>query len=269
MPEPDTALYLFCFARPSLDPLPNTPGVEETSRVVVQNFPAAAAVLCEVSVHDFCGPAAERRLQDLAWVGPRACRHEQVIEQIMRLSPVLPARFGTLFSSLTRLREFVDGHSKAIAGFLRRVEGHQEWGVKAVLDRDKAREAPVSEEQEARLAALPEGTRYIQQQRMRAEREKSLRRRVQEVCQRVAGDLRSQAAAFAERKVVPGADDEDGPVETLLNWAFLLPQDCVAVFREAVEQANRKQAGQGLSFHASGPWPPYSFAPPLGMEGRS
>ena len=39
-------------------------------------------------------------MEDLAWVAPRALRHEEVILTVMEQGPVLPVRFGTVFSSL-------------------------------------------------------------------------------------------------------------------------------------------------------------------------
>ena len=44
---------------------------------------------------------------DLAWVAPRVCRHEAVIEEAMRQSPVLPARFATLFQTIASLAQFL------------------------------------------------------------------------------------------------------------------------------------------------------------------
>ena len=68
---------------------------------------SGAASLCsgpvrgngQIRREEFAGPEAELNLQQLSWVGPRALRHEAVIEEVMASSPVLPARFGTLFSS--------------------------------------------------------------------------------------------------------------------------------------------------------------------------
>ncbi len=103
---------------------------------------------------------------------------------------------------------------------------------------------------------------------MRAAREQSLRGRVREICEAVAADLRFHAAAFVERRVVPAGDDRDGSVETLLNWAFLLPENRATAFWDVAQRANVERAGWGLTFRPSGPWPPYSFVPSFGMERR-
>jgi hypothetical protein len=83
----------------------------------------------------FRGEEAEARLRDLSWLGPRACRHEAVIEEAMRHGPVLPARFATLFASADSLRGFVLRHRSAIAGFFSEIGDQQEWAVKGLLVR--------------------------------------------------------------------------------------------------------------------------------------
>ena len=74
--------------------------------------------------------AAEGLPQDPAWVVPHACRHEQVIEAAMVQSPVLPVRFGAVFSCRTALEEFVAAHYEGIAGFLDWIADKEEWSVK-------------------------------------------------------------------------------------------------------------------------------------------
>ena len=70
---------------------------------VFRRFQNLCAVLSEVRLEDFCGGAAELRMRDLAWVGPRALRHEAVVEEVMRHSPVLPARFGPVAGTPGRI----------------------------------------------------------------------------------------------------------------------------------------------------------------------
>lgn len=72
-------------------------GIEENHAPFFQCAGRVAAVVSHVAQAEFCGPAGEANLQDLAWLAPRACRHQAVLEQAMRQGPVWPARFGTLF----------------------------------------------------------------------------------------------------------------------------------------------------------------------------
>ncbi len=57
-------------------------GIDELQAPFFQSFGKVAAILNLVSQAEFCGPAGETNLQDLAWLAPRACRHQAVIEQV-------------------------------------------------------------------------------------------------------------------------------------------------------------------------------------------
>jgi len=261
------AFYLYCFApsRPLREWPGSGEGIDGCHPVFLQPFPAATAVLSEVPVAEFCGPQAD--LGDLSWVGPRACRHERIVEQLMAHSPVLPARFGTLFSSPATLQQFVERNGSTISRFLDRVADHEEWAVKGLQDRTKVRKFMLSRmmtAQGASQSAPSVGKRYLEEQRIRGKADQAGRTWVRRTCQILAVDLQSYASSFVDR-ISPSQSAQDG-TETIFNWAFLLPRNEVAGFRSQVQQANERCAAAGLNFTLSGPWPPYSFVPSLELE---
>lgn len=261
-------LYLFCFARSHLVGETEGTGVDgQLPLWVFRSLPDLCAVVSEVLLEDFCGAAAERRMQELAWVAPRALRHEEVVEKVMRQSPVLPGRFGTLFSTPESLAEFLDLHRLTISQFLDRVANQDEWSVKGLLDRKRAGRTLMSENMAAhqpQLDALPPGTRYFQEQRIRAGAEKELSLWLNRTCRQVASDLMARTPDFCECPVVPCEPPESG-IEVVVNWALLLPKSSTTAFRARIDQLNANLAPQGLVFELSGPWPPYRFVPPLSM----
>jgi hypothetical protein len=180
---------------------------------------------------------------------------------------VLPVSFGTLFSSPESLGEFLGLHHQTISKFLDRVATQDEWSVKGLLDRKRAGRSLISESiaaQQAQLDALPPGTRYFQEQRIRAAAEKELSRWLSQTCRQIASDLREQSPDFCVCPVVPREPPESG-IEVVVNWAFLLPKSSAPAFRARIDQLNADYAPQGLVFELSGPWPPYRFVPPLSM----
>jgi len=261
-------LYLFCFARAHLMREIEGAGVDGSPSLWV--FRAATdlcAIVSEVPLEDFCGAAAELRMQDLAWVAPRALRHEEVVEKVRRQSPVLPVSFGTLFSSRESLGEFLGLHYQTISKFLDRVADQDEWSVKGLLDRKRAGRSLISESiavQQAQLDSLPPGTRYFQEQRIRAAAETELSLWLYRACRQVESDLREQVSDICVCPVVPSKPPESG-IEVVANWAFLLPKSSTAAFRARIDRLNANHAPHGLIFELSGPWPPYRFVPPLSM----
>jgi gas vesicle protein GvpL/GvpF len=259
----NNAVYLFCFARSGQLPLLSGTGVDGEKPLLVRVFADIAVVLSAVSLADFCGPDAEERMKDLSWLGIRALRHEAAIERVMEHSPVFPARFGTIFSSLDKLESILQRHRITISRFLDRMAGHEEWGVKGILNRELAlRELQSRYQAGIDLSSLPSGMRYLLEQKARMTVEKELYRWLEKTCGEVADGLRSYATDLHVRNVIANADSESES-EVVLNWAFLVPRSARADLRGHVERASAELADQGLTFELTGPWPPYNFTPQL------
>ncbi len=263
-------LYLFCVAR--LSRLPSLPlegqGLEVQSPLQVTSFQDLAAVWSPVPVEDFCRPEAQKWLGDLIWIGPRVLRHQEVIAGVMRHSPVLPARFGTIFTSAGNLERVLQTHHDPIDGFLERVAGQEEWAVKGLLDRSRAKEKlfflKLTEEAQ-HLDGLGPGKRYFEEQRLRAVCDLELPRWLLKVCLEVWSSLRGYAAEVRERR--PFSREASGsPKDMVLNWAFLVPGQDVPAFKARIHEADARYADWGLELESSGPWPPYSFTPTLESE---
>jgi hypothetical protein len=261
------ALYLYCLARSGALAALDGPGVDGEGSINLIAFGNVVAVASAVRVDDFLGPSAEARMKDLAWVGPRVCRHEEVVERAMRASPVVPARFATLFSSRERLAAWLETHQDAISRALDRFADHEEWAVKGTLDRRKA-EACFLDAALARqsgvLSSSP-GARYFEERRLQAGVGRELDAWLSEAGARIAKALLDHAAEFREREVVSGeAPDEEGA--RVLNWAFLVSRSSVDDLGARIQQINAEQSERGLILTLSGPWPPYSFCPSLEPE---
>jgi hypothetical protein len=254
--EVGTAYYLYCLtpSGPALD-------LKETG-VFVQPCGDISAVLGEANREEFCGDGADARLEDLAWLAPRVFGHEAVVEQVMGQSPVLPARFATLFSSLDSLQEFVAGHRPAITEYFKHLGNQREWAVKGLLDRTLASQSAQSPP--LQVADSP-GKNYLQKKLTEAEAGERTNRWLKAACEKAAGELEQQASAFRERQLWNGTESRELS-EVILNWAFLVPGGGEADFRRLVRELDERHRASGLSFALSGPWPPYSFTPALGVE---
>jgi len=256
----EPAYYLYCLTPSGCEVQCSATGVDERQPVLVRDCGETCAIYSEVELGEFAGEAAEEHMQSLAWLGPRVCRHESVIEHVMGWAAVLPARFATLFSSLDSLQQFIVEHREAIAGFFAKLGGQQEWAVKGLLDRAGAMHGlfhPAAEE----LTGSP-GTRYFQERRIKNQLEVEFNQRLRAFSQQAAAALGAHAGGFRERKVLtPMAEGSEA--EVVLNWAFLVAPGAFEDFKVCLERLNGGEAFPGLMLVLTGPWPPYSFAPDL------
>lgn len=264
-------VYLYCFTRRGAVREIKAAGVDERGTVTTLETGAAAAVFSAVPLCEFAGDGAPSKAQDLQWIIPRACQHERVIEEVMRTAPVLPVRFGTVFSSAAVLEKFVAERGAEVARILDRLSDKEEWAVKGFVDLDRAKEwlmasDPILAECRRRLPEAP-GARYFQQKSLDAKAEEAVRLWRRGVIDHVRALLAPHAVDACPLRPQPknltGCD-----AEMIFNAAYLLLRSDIDTFREQVARVGALYAGQGLTLEVSGPWPPYNFCPPL-REGQN
>ncbi|HKS46891.1 MAG TPA: GvpL/GvpF family gas vesicle protein [Amycolatopsis sp.] len=159
-----------------------------------------------------------------------ARRHDEVVRAVFEHLPVLPLRFGTVLKDREAAVALLDERHEQASGWLDRVEGHREWGV-------RARRRPPKDDAVS-LVGLS-GTEYLARRRKRlnaADRETSRANEIRDALARHATD----SAARARRSA-----------DVLFDTAYLVP-----VERESEFQA---EVGRWDGLEVTGPWPPYSF----------
>jgi len=262
------AFYVFCFARSGLVPDLNMTGLDGEGRIFKLDCQSVSAILCEVPLDQFSGPAAETTLQDPEWVGPRAIRHGGVIQEVMNYSPVLPVRFGTLFSSEESLDGFLRSKLNDIARFLAHVTDKDEWAVRGLCSKSQVKDRLFAERVSAEaenLASLSTGLRYFKEIKIRSEVEQELGKTLRSVLKAIGDDLAACAEEWHRREILLPSKGI-GDMETVANWAFLVSRGDVESFKSHVLRADADHQDMGVRLELSGPWPPYSFCPPLAME---
>jgi hypothetical protein len=175
---------------------------------------------------------------------------------------VLPVPFGTLFSSSRALEEFLDRNGDLIKGFFKYAAGCEEWGVKAMLDREQLKRSLIESIGEAESAAASPGLRYLRERRVDQMADRQSGPWLEQNLKTVSDALDQCATRSCRRRILDDSKQLDGR-EEILNLAALLARDRVADFRRRIEVINRECAAGGLSFVVTGPWPPYSFCPAL------
>jgi len=259
------ALYVFCLVKEEPVHGLDGPGLEKGFPLRLHAMGSLGAVVCPVSLDDFSGAEAEDRLQDTAWLMPRICRHEEVVERAMTLSPVLPLQFGTIFSSPEALEERVRPHKEVIEEFLNKAAAREEWAVKGYWDKTQALKLLSQEKQRQeseRLAAMGPGQRYFEQKKLDAAAKEELVQWLWRTCEAMSQSLARHGAEFRQRGLL-SMQASGTNREMAANWAFWVPREQVDDLKAQIQKDLPVNSTQGLFFECSGPWPPYTFAPRL------
>ncbi|MBI5114943.1 GvpL/GvpF family gas vesicle protein [Candidatus Poribacteria bacterium] len=258
-------IYLFCFARQNAAQAVGLRGPDDRSPVSQRQFKDIVAVLSKVPLGEWIGPSSEANLQDLSWVGPRACRHQEIIEQAMRYSSVLPARFGTIFSSSERLEDTFCSHYDSISEFLDYAADKEEWALKGLLDTAKAEDHLLARGSRSTNLPPSSGARYMMEKQLRIEAKRKMKTWAKTLSDTIVEEL--QPLAVESRALKTLSRYASGrELDVAFNWAFLLTCEGRDGFLSSVERLNDDYSRHGLELEISGPWPPYSFCPSLSHD---
>ena len=252
------ATYLYGFAR-SGTPVPeDLAGIEEGMPVRVLELACLTAVVSEVPVEPFESDA----MTDLAWLVPRAVRHERLLESVRAGGPVFPVRFGALFSTREALESWASANRESIDGFLRHVADKDEWTITINLEVGSALDSLAAADPVwAARARTGVFSRYaiFSGKTVARGRARHARKRGRDAADRVRGAVHT----LAEERLLAPRRPAVADLEPVLHAAYLVPRPAVSEFHERA----RRAAGnlECTRLECSGPWPPSHFCPPLAV----
>jgi hypothetical protein len=272
-----TGLYLYCLreavARPS-EINPATSGIKAAAvdgkgRVTVRAFEGVEAFVSELSLDDF-GEMQKRAREDVHWIKGKALAHEMVVEEAMGKSadssaPVIPVKFGVIFSTGERLAETLNRQSAAIRIAFDRIRGKQEWSLKLFLkdaqkfkDQVKEQSDNMMRQKSKELAALPAGMAYFMEEELTEELERECSRRLDQEGLRTFEQFKPFAAEAAHVKLLDSK--LTGRSERMvLNSAYLVAFNRFPAFGDAAGKLRGGLEQKGFLLEQSGPWPAYHF----------
>jgi hypothetical protein len=211
-----------------------------------------AAIVSEVPLSEFGQEPIVDNLRDPSWLEHRARAHEAVLDTALRFTPVVPFRFGTIYSGEDHVREMLSAHER-LTEALERVRGRVELGVKGFLAETPADTAPNASDDESSA-----GRRYLEEKqraRQLAEERDALKARLADAShERLAAGADGARANPLQPREVSRSDHD-----MFLNGAYLVATDREAEFRAALEKLEAELGPRGAVYELTGPWPPYNF----------
>jgi hypothetical protein len=216
----------------------------------------------------FEGPDAEKNLADIRWLSPRVMAHQQAVEHLSRELPFYPAHFGTLFSDLSRLFELIDRNRRTLLEYFANDARHVEWGVKVFVAWSRAVDAFQQTGDASTGDTSGGGLNYLRRKKMIRQRDQAVRQWIDKTLAAVREEVQSLAVRCCDRPTNVGGDDGDW--ECIANLAVLVPWQRQSELQQWIESKHAAAADpkRMLSFQLTGPWPLYSFLPPLVTPAR-
>lgn len=260
---PDQHLYQYAYVWPKWSPEDIGPGVDSRFKVERVGDQPIAAVASRVGLDQF----DVRRLQgntaeDVSWLQRVAIRHDEIICQVARSSPVLPLRLGTVFQSRASLLVAATRVRKTVSDFLHTVGDRQEWTAKLYLEKHAAPEfsGNDSSPRSGRNSSESAGADYMRRKKAQLQISQERRADLKREIEAVENQLKSNADVACRSRLL--SEDLTGrPEKMVFNGAFLLAAPRVKTWLEQAARIREFVRRKGLLLEIAGPWPPYHFCP--------
>jgi hypothetical protein len=241
-PPPESALYLYGISRtgtpaPARVMSPGIDGGHPVQSIVSGDF------VCWVSAVDGNDFSEEinRNMENLEWLALHGVRHQQVVAEIAAKTAIVPARFGTVFSSGQALLQNIQGRKAALKKVFTRIADADEWGVKVFDEKRIVPPVPPN---------IRSGKEYLQAKAARLNlpqgRDDSGLRELDAALKKIAGES-------APTGKISGAQPD-----LLWQATFLVPRGRHKIWDQTLKRFV-KQWGGSRRIEVNGPWPPYSF----------
>ena len=234
------ALYLYGISRSTGGKAsrlanPGIDGIHPVQSVACGDF------LCWVSEVDQAGFSQEinRNMENLEWLALHSVRHQQVVAEVAAKDTIIPARFGTVFSSESALVKNVLGRKSTLEKVFARILDADEWGVKVFGEQQTAPK---------KTAKVRSGKEYLQRKAANLKRSPDL------------SGLREFATALEKIATDSAPSGKISGVQPDLFWqaTFLVPRSRRKQWEQVLKNFVKKWAGS-RRIEVNGPWPPYSF----------
>lgn len=247
------AVWVYGVMRGDAPDLPRCAGVDGRHDTEVIRHAGLAAVASSVSLEEYGHGVLERSLEDLERLEALARAHQQVLDEALRLGPVVPMRICTIYDGADNVRDMLERAHRSLTDALDRLAGTAEWGVKAFL-------APQGPPAVTPGGGAPaSGAEYLARKHSRRAAAQSAQEAADAAVELVHRRL-SEHAVDAVLNRVQDRRLSGREQEMILNAAYLVADARIEGFRSLVAELAGRHAKDGVLLELTGPWPAYHFA---------
>lgn len=184
--------------------------------------------------------------------------HQMVVEESRLQSTSIPVRFGILFKSDENVKQMLTKSYKELKSKIDSLRGKDEFGLKIIIEDSNLRNFSETAQANAEIRKIKkemksagDGTAYFLKMRM----DEAVRNETFKRIEMISTEIHSEIKAFSENSNLLRSDFD----QIVLNAAYLIARDQIPRFQKKIEDMRNRYKKEGLIFHLSGPWAPYSF----------
>lgn len=185
--------------------------------------------------------------------------HHKVVDEVRSRGTVIPLRFGAVFRARDGVEKLLKASYSEFKSKIEKFRRKNEFGLKIILAEKSLQNFEQLVQNQStefkriskEIATSGQGTAYFLQLRLNDYVKNEALRRIEEV----SGEVHRELSACAEEARLIKTELD----QVILNATYLVEEDKVSKFNQKSGMLKQRYEPKGLIFHASGPWPPYSF----------
>lgn len=261
-------IYLYCITKAK-------PNFNNSGSIEAKVYPVYSqgiyAIVSKVSPDEFSEENLKKNLTDMSWVEKGARRHEEVIEEIMKETTVLPFKFATIFQTERNVERLLKENNRKFKNIITDLDGKEEWGLKIYCNLKKLKTMLEKEDERIKqkdeeIASAGKGKAFFLKKKKGELIKDIINNKISEYTKDSFERLKRASYEAKINKILPKEVTEKKE-DMILNAAFLMAGKRVREFESISEYLKTKYSDKGLNFDYTGPWPPYNFCSMEKKEG--
>lgn len=183
--------------------------------------------------------------------------HQRVVEESRLQGTILPVRFGIMFNSDENVKQMLAKSYKDLKSKIVKLRDKDEFGLKIIMGESELKkfasesDTPEIKKLRREMTSTGKGTAYFLKMKV----DEAVRNETYKRIEKMSREIHEEVARNAkEGKILKSEFDQ-----IILNASYLIERKHSSKFQDALETLKTRYRADGLIFHLSGPWAPYSF----------
>ncbi|MDE1829122.1 MAG: GvpL/GvpF family gas vesicle protein [Thaumarchaeota archaeon] len=207
---------------------------------------------------DICAIVSNVPFKDMKPDADTITSHQIVIEETRNQGTTIPVRFGIMFKSDEGVKQMLVKSYKDLKSKLTKFKGKDEFGLKIVIDTKDLKKISVGTQNNPAIKKIKKeidssgkGTGYFLKMKM----DEAVRNETYRKIEQLSGEIHSEISKTSQESCLLRSDFD----QIVLNASYLIDKEQTSKFHAKIDTLRGRYRQEGLMFHLSGPWAPYSF----------
>ncbi|HEV2192896.1 MAG TPA: GvpL/GvpF family gas vesicle protein [Nitrosopumilaceae archaeon] len=185
--------------------------------------------------------------------------HQRVVEASRKIGTTLPVRFGVIIKTEDGVKNLLVKSYKDFRSKITKFKDKDEFGVRVIFDKnhtEKIKHSTYNNSDEIKkikkeMSSVGDGSAYFLKMKM----DEAIKNEKLKKIDNMVGEIHNYLAISAEDTRLLKTDID----QVVLNASYLIKKKDHDSFNLKLKKLQEKYKNDGLTFHLSGPWAPYSF----------